>query len=439
MSFDATNWAIKQRGLKPAAKIVLWHLCDRYHPDHGCFPSQDTLADDCELPRSTLNVHLNDLEAAGLIAREQRRSKGTRRQESTRYRFPFEPGFERQNALKPGPETGHGSDEAVSRNQPEPCPENGKSRVQNLDSNPVREPVREPVNERGRARDGSKEDLKDLEKRHDALRIGKHGNPWPAVLKQSKDWSFRQFLALTPEEREMAEERRDAYLALCPRIKNGERKGEPDAVVLGVYLRDKLFNDLQAIAPNAVRRAQAAEPVKVAPFGPLWAGLRMLPLLRSPTSVDLPENLRETIRTTFDAHRRSSESRALAYLERKGIALAGNDLVFPDDFEEAEGKRRALDIGYPEANRLNRLAADRQSEEADAWAAVFSEICEPVEVGSDMWRHWKAWHETNSKPFVPDPGTMKVVWFPKGGPSGLDAFKAAALAARVERGDEHAA
>jgi DNA-binding transcriptional MocR family regulator len=69
MSHAATNWAIQQRGLKPAAKIVLWHLCDRFNPDYGCFPSQARLAEDCEISRATLNRHLDDLEAAGLIRR----------------------------------------------------------------------------------------------------------------------------------------------------------------------------------------------------------------------------------------------------------------------------------------------------------------------------------------------------------------------------------
>jgi hypothetical protein len=51
MSHEATNWAIKQRGLKPTTKIVLWHLCDRFNPDYGCFPSQARLAHDCEISR----------------------------------------------------------------------------------------------------------------------------------------------------------------------------------------------------------------------------------------------------------------------------------------------------------------------------------------------------------------------------------------------------
>lgn len=71
MSHDATNWAIKQKGLKPATKIVLWHLCDRFHPDHGCFPSLDTLAEDCEMSRRSVQDHLAELERVGLIRIEK--------------------------------------------------------------------------------------------------------------------------------------------------------------------------------------------------------------------------------------------------------------------------------------------------------------------------------------------------------------------------------
>lgn len=93
MSNDATHWAVKQRGLKPATKIVLWHLADRHNPDSGCFPSQERLAHDCEMSRSTVNEHLNILEAMGLIRRERRVNAQTRRQESTRYLLAFEEGY----------------------------------------------------------------------------------------------------------------------------------------------------------------------------------------------------------------------------------------------------------------------------------------------------------------------------------------------------------
>lgn len=141
MSHNATNWAIQQRGLRPATKLVLWHLCDRHHPDNGCYPSQDTLADDCEMSRSALNEHLKILEDRLLIRRQQRVDGDTKRQKSTSYIFAFE--FEKaQDAEKPCPENGHG---AVSGKTQKPCPENADFRVRNPDTNLVREPVREPA------------------------------------------------------------------------------------------------------------------------------------------------------------------------------------------------------------------------------------------------------------------------------------------------------
>jgi Helix-turn-helix domain len=178
MSHEATNWAIKQRGLKPTTKIVLWHLCDRFNPDYGCFPSQDRLAHDCEISRSTLNDHLSHLEAGGLLRRVPRIDPMTKRQLPTRYILGFEPGFTPAGALpcpesghgfsggpecpadvefsalegaidgQPCPDFGHGIDpEAVSGFCPEPCPENAESRVRNPDTNLVREPLSKPVKE----------------------------------------------------------------------------------------------------------------------------------------------------------------------------------------------------------------------------------------------------------------------------------------------------
>ena len=175
MSHFATNWAIRQRELKPATKIVLWHLCDRHNPDYGCFPAQGRLAHDCEISRAALNSHLTLLETRGLLRRERRIDPGTKRQMSTRYILAFEDDFdqgpesldvrgpcpdsghgsageqfwdssalEMESDEKPCPDSGHG---AVSRFSPEPCPENRQSRVQNLDTNSVREPLSKPVKE----------------------------------------------------------------------------------------------------------------------------------------------------------------------------------------------------------------------------------------------------------------------------------------------------
>ncbi|MGR3250169.1 MAG: helix-turn-helix domain-containing protein [Paracoccus sp. (in: a-proteobacteria)] len=180
MSHAATNWAIQQRGLKPATKIVLWHLCDRHNPDFGCFPTQVRLAHDCEISRSSLNDQLDQLEAAGLLRRVPRIDPLTRRQLPTRYILGFEEEFSQDpppdsgdgndgnetirddgtNSVSdtaPCPDFGHGIEaEAVSEFLAKPCPKNGDFRVRNSDTNPVREPLREPVKEEeedARARD----------------------------------------------------------------------------------------------------------------------------------------------------------------------------------------------------------------------------------------------------------------------------------------------
>ena len=178
MSHEATNWAIQQRGLKPTTKIVLWHLCDRFNPDYGCFPSQDRLAHDCEISRSTLNDHLGQLEAVGLLRRVPRLDPVTKRQLPTRYILAFEPGFTPVGGApcpepghgaetgaksahaacpspvddathgRPCPEIGHGEEAGpVSEFPGNPCPEDRQSRVRNPDTNLVREPLREPVKE----------------------------------------------------------------------------------------------------------------------------------------------------------------------------------------------------------------------------------------------------------------------------------------------------
>ncbi|TGN67867.1 helix-turn-helix domain-containing protein [Paracoccus liaowanqingii] len=178
MSHKATLWAIEQRGLKPTTKIILWHLCDRFNPDYGCFPSQKRLALDCEISRSTLNEHLDKLEAFGLLRRVPRIDPATKRQMATRYILGFEEGFasgatvlasrstngetsmdggdehlsespsQADVSAEPCPETTHGNPAGpVSGFCPDPCPENAQSRVRNPDTNLVREPLREPVKE----------------------------------------------------------------------------------------------------------------------------------------------------------------------------------------------------------------------------------------------------------------------------------------------------
>ena len=159
MSHKATVWAIQQRGLKPATKIVLWFLCDRHNPDFGCFPTQARLADDAEMSISALNEHLAKLQELRLIHRIRAQDPHTHKRLATRYILGFEDGFppeptpetgdgfsgtEGEQGCDPSPETGHG---AISGFPAKPSPDFSQSHLRNPEINLVREPLSKPVKE----------------------------------------------------------------------------------------------------------------------------------------------------------------------------------------------------------------------------------------------------------------------------------------------------
>lgn len=152
MSHDATNWAIKQRGLKPAAKVVLWHLCDRYHPDNGCFPSKETLAEDCEMSVRSVYDQIAILEEKGLLKVVSQSFKtASGKYSSNSYILGCDPQFA-QHAAEPSAKS------AVGRTAHKPSANSRKDRRQNLPTNSVNEPVSEPTPKppRGRERGNSR-------------------------------------------------------------------------------------------------------------------------------------------------------------------------------------------------------------------------------------------------------------------------------------------
>lgn len=63
-----TALAMRQTGLKPAAKIVLYWIADHHNETTGdCFPSISRLANLCQMSRRSVEGCLSDLEAFGLI------------------------------------------------------------------------------------------------------------------------------------------------------------------------------------------------------------------------------------------------------------------------------------------------------------------------------------------------------------------------------------
>ena len=72
MSLDATTWAWKLRGLRPAQKLVLLSMADRAGEHHTCHPAISRLTVDTGLDRKTVISSLQDLESAGLIRKTGR-------------------------------------------------------------------------------------------------------------------------------------------------------------------------------------------------------------------------------------------------------------------------------------------------------------------------------------------------------------------------------
>ncbi|MGR9441671.1 helix-turn-helix domain-containing protein [Rhizobium leguminosarum] len=445
MSHEATMWAVKVRGISCTEARVLWHLADCHNPIFGCYPKQDYLADACEIDERSVRRSLTSLRDKGLVNWVEQREGKNRK--ANRYSLGFEAGFCRFEAgdsveNEPDNLSASGDPSTGQEGVLQPDSDEVFNRTPESSIEPVREPVIEPVSERGSAREVSEDDPKALRKRFQALIVGRHDNPWPDVLSSAPEWAFQQFVKLSPEERLRAEERRDDYLAACPKLQSGEHKGKPRSAALGVYLRDRMFDLVDAIAPQAVRRQaekrKQEEAIPVAPFGPIWAGKRALALLDGPIDISLPDNLLALTVETYNRLCRSNVP-TKAWLEHRGIVVDGTELVFPAGYREQERRRRECDGGYPEAHALDKLAKERGRGTADPRFAILADLCEAVPVGSETYVRWQAYHQQMNWPFVPDPGGMRVVYFPKGGPEGLTEFELAARAALgMERGDDDA-
>ena len=212
MSHNATNWAIKQRGIKPAAKVVLWHLCDRYHPDHGCFPSLDTLAEDCEMSRRSVQDQIEALIEAGLVSVEKMpRQRG--QLPRNRYRFSFENSDDHLGQNLPRAES------ALGKNEHPPLANSDDHLGQNLPTNPVR------VTTKGTSKENTGPSFEAF------------WSVWPLgrVAKQKAEKAFRK---LSPQDRHLAMVRAGPWAEQW-------RRNNPTASPIhpATYLNAGRFND----------------------------------------------------------------------------------------------------------------------------------------------------------------------------------------------------
>jgi len=112
MSWEATAWAKKTRGHTSAGqKLVLLILADYHNTEKGmAWPSQRTLADDCEIPIRTIQHHLRTLEQTGFITTLQ---KGNQHSPS-QYRLNFACTQSREPATSEPATIAHTPEPAIS-------------------------------------------------------------------------------------------------------------------------------------------------------------------------------------------------------------------------------------------------------------------------------------------------------------------------------------
>lgn len=66
--------AMKAKVGNPLRKLVLIKLADNANDSGECWPSYQHIADQCEISRTTVKVHIRELEKAGFLRREFRRN-----------------------------------------------------------------------------------------------------------------------------------------------------------------------------------------------------------------------------------------------------------------------------------------------------------------------------------------------------------------------------
>lgn len=371
MSHAATKWAFDQpeihSDMKPSEWAVLVVLADCHNPVNGCFPSQDYICRRTNLGERAVRDQLTRLRERGLIDWDCARENG--RRGSNRYRLSFEPDF--QPAKSAGSSTG----EIV---QEQPADSDSFNR-QNLPPNPVREPVREPLSAQAREKepDVGIEDRKATERAFErAFRA------WPTSIGDSRPDALKAWTGLSADERLLAGSEAERYVAAA------KATGRSHICSHAVYLRERRWEGL------APREPDTPQLVEAKPFGKAWMAERLSRLLAGPT--------------------------------RPTPALTGFELALIRDGKadaETRLREKQANSGFPNVALIDERAASARGITVPASMEAAASAFEPVRVGGERWEEWKLDHALRGWPWLPDTGRQEWVYFPAGGPDGLQAFE----------------
>ncbi|MER9130692.1 helix-turn-helix domain-containing protein [Mesorhizobium sp. M0768] len=227
--------------------------------------------------------------------------------------------------------------------------------------------------------------------REDGKKIDAEGwallKDWPGFAGMPKEPALKVWRGLEPVERAEAARLFPHWLALL----KAQRKTHTPAP--SSYFGQKLWREVPE-PPVA-----APKPAYAPAFGPVWAAIRMRDLVTGP-----------------------KQATPLKPWEERSLA----DGTMKLDRHTLE-KANRLRGGWPMVNALD-LAAETRGLGIHGFGVEEEQIgklCEFVPIGSEVWQAWKLEHEMRGWPWLPDPGTMPGVYFPAGGPAGLEAFEQA--------------
>lgn len=210
---------------------------------------------------------------------------------------------------------------------------------------------------------------------------------WPKLNGTPQAKWFDTWLALTPEERIQAAEKRDAWVELL------RSNGRDHIHVPGTYFENKLWEQVpDALAPSSDQPAR----LEAKPFGKLF-GVEVYRnfLTVSPGMISAP--------TAFERGQIQRGERSEQEIYREKLVKQG--------WGSVEGM-------------FERAATGRST----AVSARFSPLCEQMEsvrVGGEQWLAWQAYHAERGWRWYPAPDWLEWVCFPVGGPGGMQDFETA--------------
>lgn len=392
--------AATDRSLKPRDLQVLCVL-GRHTDDLGwCRRSQVRMAEEMGCARSTVFEAVERLVAAGYLERHVQESDNGRDSAHV-FRVVLDPKHPDVSSVPEFQEAVSGDAANGETGAHPPCRYIGTpAGISAPPAGPGPAPINDPslTVERERARQENRQEAvsiakseaekpEGLTKRAEAL-FWRAFKAWDRFDTSPKQPMLAAWGKLSWAQMEAAADAVPRFLAAC------RANGVKHAPAISTYL-DPAERLWEGFPPVPERPADIGAPV----FGPLWSAVRFRALVIDPPSTERP---------------------------RPSAFMAG--LLARDDAEGASARRgqQAL-YGWPGVNAMHISAENRRGIRIAAGSPLLAlaGLMEAVPVDSAVWEAWRDEHERRGWPWLPDPGAMRVVWFPAGGPAGLAAFEAA--------------